>query len=341
LVRDTYDQSLAELPRLPDAGVRTLKVFSAYTDAIGLSIGQIHKVLRRAAESGVTVFVHAETDSLVREGIADAVERVGIGPRGHAASRTPLAENDAVRSLCDLARDTGATVYFVHISSAPSIDTLTDRRRQGDHILAETCPHYLFLDESVYAGTAGERWICSPPIRSAEHRAALWKGLLAGVIDTISSDHNCYDMAQKQVSADFRQVPNGLPGIEYRLPLLIDAAIRQELPWRRLAEVTAETPARILGLWPRKGSICIGGDADIVLVDPTAHTDLSAGHMATDYSPYAGTRAAGRVVKVYRRGLLVADETGVVAPRGSGEWLPLTVGPLMGERARLTGAPPN
>lgn len=329
IVRDTFEASLLELGALAGAGVRTVKVFSAYTDVIGLSLGRIHRLLRAAAEEGITVFVHAETASLIEEGIAEAVRRGELAPAGHAASRTPLAEADAVRSISDLALDTGATVYFVHISSAPGVAALEARRAGAGHILAETCPHYLFLDRSVYDGGQGARWICSPPIRSDEHRTALWEGLVGGALDTVSSDHNCFDTAQKgPPGTDFREVPNGLPGVEHRLPLLIGAAIEGRLDWLRLAQVAAENPARILGLWPRKGSLTVGADADIVLVDPESSTDLGAGHMATDYSPYEGMRARGRIERVYRRGEPVVAGGRLAAVAGSGRWLPLSSGPV-------------
>ncbi|HEY3524425.1 MAG TPA: amidohydrolase family protein [Candidatus Limnocylindrales bacterium] len=324
VVRETYEPSLAALDALPGLGVRTVKIFTAYTDAIGLEIGRVHRLLREAARVGITVFVHAETDSLVREGIEEAVREVGVGPTGHARSRTPLAEADALRTVADLAGDTGATVYFVHVSSAPSVATLAERRERGERLLAETCPHYLFLDESVYERPFAERWICSPPIRSAEHRAALWDALRSGVIDTVSSDHNCFDTVQKaEADGDFRRVPNGLPGIEHRVPLLLGAAIDDRLSWSRAVDVTAATPARILGLWPRKGALVVGADADIALVDPAARTPLGESHMATDYSPYEGETASGRIVRTIRRGATVAMDGQLVAEPGSGRHVPL------------------
>ncbi len=327
IVRETFERSLAQLPSLGPAGVRTVKVFSAYTDTIGLTLDQIHRILRAAAATQTTIFVHAETDSLIREGIEDAVREVGTGPTAHARSRTPLAEADAIRSVADLARDSGATVYFVHVSSAPSVATLAERRARGERLLAETCPHYLFLDASVYDRTFAERWICSPPIRSANHQDALWDALRSGVIDAVSSDHNCFDSRQKEAGAgDFRRVPNGLPGIEHRVPLLVGAAIDDRLSWERLAGVVAEGPARVLGLWPRKGALAVGSDADIVLVDPAGRTDLGKAHMATDYTPYEGVSTAGRIARVLRRGESVIVEGELRARPGSGSWVPLGEG---------------
>lgn len=330
VVRETYEPSLDQFDSLVEKGIRTVKVFSAYTETIGLSLEQIHGLLSCAAEAGITVFVHAETDSLVQEGIDKAVSHGDLGPHGHSVSRTPFAEDDAIRSITDMAGDTGASVYFVHVSGAPSVATLAERRARGDRVIAETCPHYLFLDAAVYDAPDAERWICSPPIRSAEHRTALWDGVQAGVIDTVSSDHNCFDIAQKASSpTDFRAVPNGLPGIEHRLPLLVGAAIAGRLSWERLMQLSSETPARILGLWPQKGALVVGGNADVVLVDPAGHTNLGPGHMATDYSPYEGTTVPGHIERVYLRGQLIIADAQLRAERGSGMWVPVRSEPVI------------
>jgi dihydropyrimidinase len=336
VVRESYEASLDELGALAANGVGTVKIFSAYTDQIGLSLDRIGRLLARAADAGITVFVHAETDELVRDGIRDAVAAGQTGPMGHARSRTPHAEEDAIRAIADLAAAAGASAYFVHVSSAPSVATLAERRARGERLFAETCPHYLFLDEAVYRQPDGQRWICSPPIRSAEHRDALWDGLRSGVVDAVSSDHNCFDLGQKGPrGSDFRDVPNGLPGVEHRLPLLVSAAIEGRLTWERMVQVSAETPARILGLWPRKGALAVGSDADVVLVDEAGTTELGPGHMASDYSPYAGMRVRGRIQAVWRRGEPVVTDGALRAERGSGEWLPVRAG-AMGWRGPAT-----
>jgi dihydropyrimidinase len=328
VVKETFVESLARLAELPGVGVGTVKIFSAYTDVIGLTLGQIHRLLETAAAAGITVFVHAETDDLIREGIDGAVERGELGPVGHALSRTPLAEADAIRTISRLADDVGATVYFVHVSAAESTHVLAGLRASGEHVYAETCPHYLFLDAAVYAGAAGQRWICSPPIRSAEHREALWSAVRSGVIDTVSSDHNCFDTAQKDPGrGDFRAVPNGLPGIEHRLPLLIGAAIDGDLEWVRLAEISSAAPARILGLWPRKGALAVGSDADIALIDPAGRTDLGSSNMPTDFLAYAPRAVSGRVHSVYRRGELVVRDGELLAQPGSGALVPVEAKP--------------
>ena len=324
VVRETFEESVAGLRELAQRGVGTVKIFSAYTDVIGLSLAQIEHLLREAAAVGMTVFVHAETDDLVRQGISDAIARGELGPEGHAKSRTPAAEADAVGNIAGLARSTGARVYFVHVSAAESVRVLAEERTAGQPLLAETCPHYLFLDEAVYVREDGQRWICSPPIRGEADRAALWEAIREGILDVVSSDHNCFDLAQKGMGdLDFRHVPNGLPGIESRLPLLVGAALDGRLSWPRVAEVVSSSPARILGLWPRKGALLRGADADIVLIDPHAETDLSESHMATNYSVYEGQATHGRVVAVFRRGTQVVADGEMVAEAGSGVRLPV------------------
>ncbi len=337
MVRDSFEASLGQLQDFASAGVGTVKIFSAYTDVIGLSLGQIHRLLRAAAERGITIFVHAETDSLIHEATDEVVARARLRPVGHAESRPPLAENDALRSISDLARDAGAAVYFVHVSAAESVATLADRKAiPGSPLFAETCPHYLFLDASKYEDPVGQRWICSPPIRSAPDRAALWAGLIDGTIDTISSDHNCFDIAQKDAGAmDFRAVPNGLPGIETRLPLMVGAAIDGRLSWLEVVRASSVRPAQILGCWPRKGALAVGADADVVLIDPVGTTDLGATHMTTDFAPFAGLQASGKIAFVYRRGELVIAEGELRAERGSGSWIP--IGPGTGRREAPAG----
>jgi dihydropyrimidinase len=321
-VRERYEESLAQLPELPGRGIGTVKIFAAYTDVIGLSSDQIERLLAVCARAGLTVFIHAETDDQVRAGIAHEVALGELGPVGHARSRTPEAETSSVIANAELARQTGARAYFVHVSSAGSIAELASRRARGERLLAETCPHYLFLDESLYDRADGAKWICSPPIRDSANREALWNGVVDGTLDAVSSDHNCYDLGQKgPAGTDFRSVPNGLPGIEFRVPLLVGAVIEGRLPWERLVQVSSEGPAKVLGLWPYKGALSEGSDADIVLIDPASETDLATSHMATDYSPYAGRTSRGRIVSVYRRGQLVVDGADLDAVPGSGHRL--------------------
>ena len=320
-----FNRSLRELEALHDAGVGTVKVFSAYLDTIGLTVGQIHAVLRECARVGMLPLVHCETESLISEGIATVVARGELGPAGHARSRTPLAEADAIRTVCDLALDVGSRLYVVHISSAEGAAVVARRKASGQDVLGETCSQYLFLDNSVYDRPDGELWICSPPIRPRSDVEGLWREVAATTIDVIATDHNCFDREQKAEGRhDFREVPNGLPGIELRIPLLVDAVQAGRLSWSHLARLCAETPARTMGLWPRKGAVAIGFDADFALVDTAGETDLGRSHMATDYTPFEGMVGRGSIEQTWLRGTCLVRSSEFVGPRDGGRYLPAT-----------------
>ncbi len=308
VVRDRFAESLTELAQLQSQGINTVKLFSAYCDTIGLDLGQIQSAMEACRAANQLVLVHCETESLIQKGIADCAAAGNLSPYAHLLSRSSLAEADAVRSICDLAAEVDVPVYIVHVSSAEGAAIVRKRRLRGEHVYAETCTHYLFLDDSTYKRPDGELWVCSPPIRSHDHQEALWKGLHSGTFDIVSTDHNCFNRSQKAAHReDFRLIPNGIPSVEFRTSLLLSSALEGQLDLATLARITAEAPARIFGIWPRKGAIAVGSDADFILVDPSAETDLSSGHMATDYSPFAGITTRGRILQTWLRGVCIAS----------------------------------
>ena len=303
VVGERFEESLAELKRIREAGVGSVKVFSAYLDTVGLTLDQIQQVLVASAKVDLQVLVHAETARLIEAGIAEEVGRGNLGPPGHLKSRSPQAEADAISSISSMARDAGARVYFVHVSSADGAAAVRQARLVASGVRGETCVQYLVLDASVYDRPNGERWICSPPIRERAHQEALWQAVLDGTLELVSTDHNCFDSTQKALNRDdFRAVPNGLPGVELRLPALLLPVAAGRIGWADVARLTSEAPARTFGLWPRKGAIALGADADLVLVDPTRSTDLSSSHMATDFSPFEGLVSEGAVTDTWIRG---------------------------------------
>jgi dihydropyrimidinase len=319
VVRERFAESLTELSQLQAHGISTVKLFSAYCDTIGLDLGQIQTVMEACSSANLLVLVHCETESLLQKGIADCVAAGNLSPYAHLLSRSPLAEADAVRSICDLAADADVPVYIVHVSSADGAAVVRERRLRGERVYAETCTHYLYLDDAVYKRPDSELWICSPPIRERSHQEALWKGLEDGIFDIVSTDHNCFNRSQKAARRDdFRLIPNGLPSVEFRTPLLLSAVHDGRLDWTRLARFTAEAPARIFGLWPRKGAIMIGSDADFLLIDPSTETDLSVGHMATDYSPFMGITVQGRILQTWLRGVCIARDGALQVEPGYG-----------------------
>jgi dihydropyrimidinase len=326
VVGHTFAESLAHLEHVREQGIGTVKVFSAYSDSIGLTLGQIQTVMRICNQQGLLPLVHSETESLILRGIADQVERNNLVPHAHLEARTTLAEADAIRSICDMAADADVPVFIVHVSSADGSAIIHERRQQGQKVYAETCTQYLFLDDSVFYRPHGELWICSPPIRTKEHQKALWKEIQRGTFDLVSTDHNSFTREQKALhSDDFRKVPNGLPGLEFRMPILISAVLEGRLTWQQLAQLTAEGPARVFGMLPHKGIIGVGYDADFLLVDPAGETDLSIGHMATDYSPYEGI-ARGRIQQTWVRGTCLINDGELQVEKGYGAKLGFNCG---------------
>lgn len=322
ITSNRFEESLEQFGALREAGARSVKVFTAYRQTIGLSLQQVDAVLRHAADHDLQVLVHAEANDLIDAGIADRVHAGDLSPRGHLISRPAAAEEAAVRRVAELAIAAGSRVFFVHVSSAVGVEAVRSARSRSDRVHAETCVHYLCLDDSVYDRPDGELWVCSPPIRSHADQQALWQALGEGVLDLVSTDHNCFNSEQKfRFRGDFRRVPNGLPGVELRLPAMVACVTRGQLSWAELARVTAESPARLFGLWPQKGAIAVGADADLALISPSASANFDTTHMATDYSPLAGVRGTGRVVQTWLRGKTLLDGDSFTQSRGYGRWL--------------------
>ncbi|WP_104176963.1 amidohydrolase family protein [Cryobacterium sp. Y50] len=282
----------------------------------------ILKTLTHLRSTGGLAYVHAESNSLVESSQLDAVERNQISAGFHGETRSELAEVAAVRTVLDLAEAAGAPVYFVHQSTPAAIEAVREARNRGLRVFSETVVHHLVLDDAVYEGDCPELYVCCPPIRSKNSMLRVGELLGSGHVDTVGSDHCCYDTQQKASSkSDVRTMPNGLPSVETRLPVLFSQFVTTgRMTAMKFVELSSANPARLNGLFPRKGLIAPGSDADIVLWDPSAKVTLRSSdlHMATDFTPYEGISVTGRPIAAFVRGRSVVRKGEFIdsAPQG-------------------------
>jgi dihydropyrimidinase len=300
-------------------------MFTIYKDLVMLPLDEVFATLRVVAAGHGMALVHAESphiieplrDQFVREGRTSAAD--------HARSRPPESELDMVRSVIALLKVSGAAGYIVHVSTPEAALEIMAARAAGVKVWAETCPHYVFLDDSLYDGPNGELFVCSPPIRDRGRMEALWQLVQRGAIQVWGSDHCCYDRGQKaKYKDDFTRMPNGLPGVQTRCPILFSEGVSKgTITLRRFVALTAANPARLNGLYPRKGTIQVGSDADLVLYDPAMENVIGPDtmDMKTDYSPFEGWRVKGWPVTVLSRGRLVVLDGEFVGRPGAGEVL--------------------
>ena len=326
-ILDPRPAVLAEMAHLREWGVNTIKLFLAYK-ARGMMLDneQFFILCRRAAELGLLPLVHAEMGEVI-----DLLEREAIAagrtePRWHATVRPAIAEAEATNRAIALARMAGSELYVVHVTCRGSLEAIRRAQAEKAPIYGETCPQYLFFTANDLARPdfEGAKFVCSPPLRTEEDQAALWKGLTNGTLQAFSTDHAPFRFAdQKQRGRDrFDHIPNGLPAIEHRLTLLWHFGVNAgRLSPEQFVALTATNPARIFGLTPRKGALTPGADADILLWDPNAPWTISAHthQMAVDYDIWEGVSGRGRPVKVWRRGELLVDGERWLGERGSGE----------------------
>jgi len=303
---------IGEIPRLFDSGARTFKMFTVYRDLVMVSLDEILAALEAIAEVDGLALIHAESNHLVEGATERLAHRGRTSPEFHPQGRPAVCEVDAVQAVVNMLRVTGAIGYFVHVSTPEALEAVQAARREGVRVRAETCPHYLILDEGVYGSPKGALYVCSPPIRSRGRAEELWRRLLLGEVSIIGSDHCCYDTEQKfRHRDDFRLMPNGLPGVQTRLPVMFsEAVVKRGLPVERFAELVSTAPAKMNGLYPRKGVLQPGSDADLVVLDPASQSIVDAGALAmkTDYSPFEGLEIRGGVKHVIARGDLVVEE---------------------------------
>jgi dihydropyrimidinase len=314
----------AELERVVDGGVSSAKVYTTYKGTVFyVDDWTIYKLMERSGAAGLLVQMHAENDDILQGKRRELVAAGQTSLAYHGESRPAVAEAEAVARGILLSRATGSPIYFVHLTNPVSVDLVTEARHREVMAIAETCPHFLALDDSVYSRPDAERFLMTPPIRSRELRDALWERI--GSIHTVGSDHCGYSLDQRGDISAFTAVTSpGIPGSETTLPVLYSCGVAAgRLDMAGLVRLLAVNPARVFGLWPRKGRIAPGADADLVLFDPAARGTLSAAelHSAAGYSPFEGMRLEGRVRTTICRGRVVYDNGAVVGDPGWGRFL--------------------
>lgn len=322
---DLTEETLREIPALIDEGFTSFKFYTAYK-AGGLFVpyDAMERAFAVIARHGGIATVHAEQEDIVSAATERLLQAGKTDCRHFLQSRPTEAETAAIDRLIALSEQTGARVLVRHVSSAAGARRIVRAQKRGVEIYGETCPHYLYFDESVYTRENAADYLVNPPIRTAEDREGLWQALESGAAFTIGTDDCAFNLAQKRVSDRFCDIPGGMPGIETRLVLLYELGVRTgRISLSRLAELTAETPARLYGIYPQKGRLAAGCDADIVLLDPNAHTTLTASnlHERADYTPYEGMELHVAVAKTFSRGRLIVDGAQDFAVPGEGKLL--------------------
>jgi dihydropyrimidinase len=336
IVLDAGANTLAEMAALVrHEGVSSFKLFMAYPGSLMVDDGALFKAMRLAGSQGAMTCVHAENGAVIQALVEEALAEGRTAPKFHATTRPPILEGEAVQRAICLAELADAPLYIVHLSAAEALAAVTEARDRGIAVHAETCPHYLFLNAQEYerAGFDAAKFVMTPPLREHTHQAHLWRGLKTDDLQVVSTDHCPFCFAEqpyglrysKQQGVDsFARIPNGAPGIETRLPLVFDGAVvRHGMSLHRFVALTATAPAKLFGLFPRKGTIAIGSDADLVLFDPAERWTIRAAehHSRVDYSLFEGREVTGRVKKVFARGRCIVDGTRWLGREGAGSFL--------------------
>ena len=313
ILSDVTDQALKEMQGLVDDGVTSFKLFMAYPGVFYSDDGQILRAMQAAANTGALVMMHAENGIAIDVLVAQALAAGRGEPTMHGVTRPSVLEGEATHRAIVLAGVARCPLYIVHLSAMEALAEVAAARDDGRHVFAETCPQYLFLDESLMEapGLEGAKYVCSPPIRARAHHRALWRGLGTDDLSVVSTDHCPFCMKdQKELGrGDFSKIPNGLPGVEHRMDLVYQGVVDARISLERWVELTSTAPARLFGLYPKKGSLLPGADADLVVYDPERRHTLSAAshHMAVDYSAYEATEVTGGVDAVISRGQVVVE----------------------------------
>ncbi len=329
MIGEINDDVLRELPEIiAKEGITSLKVFMAYKNVFQADDGTLYRTLQTAREHGALVMVHAENGDVIEYLVSKALAEGHTDPIYHARTRPPELEGEATARAACLTALADSQLYVVHVTCEEAVKAIADARSKGFRVYGETCPQYLVLDESYLElpNFEGAKYVWSPPLRKKPHQEALWNALKSGQLQAIGSDQCSFDFkGQKELGrGDFSKIPNGGPIIEDRFSLLYSEGVRKgRISLNQFADMISTQAAKLFGLFPRKGTIAVGCDADLVLFDPNAERVISAAthHMAVDYSAFEGMKVTGEPVSVLSRGQFVVRDKQFVGKPGSGNYL--------------------
>lgn len=336
IMLDVNDKTLADMKTLIDReGVSSFKLFMAYPGVLMVDDGALFRAMRVAGANGAMTCIHAENGAVIQVLVQEAVEQGLKAPKYHATTRPSILEGEATHRAIRLAELAQTPLYIVHLSAGEALSAVTEARDRGIPVHAETCPHYLFLTAEDYERSEfeGAKYVMTPPLRDHNHQAHLWRGLKSDDLQVVSTDHCpfCFNeqpygmkYSKQQGADDFSKIPNGAPGVETRLPLIFDGAVgNRKMSINRFVEITSTAPAKLFGLFPKKGTIAVGTDGDVVLFDPEERWTIRAAehHSRVDYSLFEGRSVTGRVKKVFVRGQCIVDGKTWRGRAGMGEYL--------------------
>lgn len=343
IMLDVDDAALSDMKSLIREGVTSFKMFTAYPGVLMVDDGQLFRAMRVAGSNGAMTCVHCENGPVIQVLIEEALAQGHTGPKYHMLTRPTIMEAEATHRAIRIAELAEAPVYCVHMSASEALESLAEARDRGIAAHGETCPHYLFLTLEEYdrPDFDAAKFVMTPPLRTHSHQNALWKGLRTNDIQVISTDHCPFCFHERTLGLkyskqlgreDFSKIPNGAPGVETRLPLVYDGGVRAgRISLHRMVELTATAPAKLFGLFPRKGTIAVGSDADLVLFDPNERWSIRAAehHSRVEFSLYEGRPITGRVKKVLLRGNIIVDGSRWVGREGMGQFIKRSASGMM------------
>ncbi|NOZ08324.1 MAG: dihydropyrimidinase [FCB group bacterium] len=331
IVTDTAGDRITEINRLIQEGVTSYKLFTAYPGVLYMDDAMLFRTMQEVGRKGGLVCVHAENGIVIDEIVRKAVSEGKTAPKWHALTRPTRMEAEAVHRTASIADLAGAPLYIVHVSSYDALEQITLARSSGMTVFGETCPQYLHLDHSYYEqeGFEGAKYVMSPPLREKWNQEELWDGLISGDLQVVSTDHCPFRFKDQKILGKevFTKIPNGAPGIENRMSLMFNSGVVEgRISLNRFVEITSTAAAKLFGLFPRKGTVAVDSDADLVIFDPERTETISVNNPCThnmnvDYNAYEGFKVTGIAETVLSRGKIIVENCNFCGTRGSGKFL--------------------